>query len=130
MGSLEFCRGLIANRSKDSAIIEPVHPFERGELDVFDAPPGAASADDLGLVEAIDRLSERVVIGVTNTADRAFDARLDESVGIADRQVLTTSIAVMDEAFALWSRVYRLLKSIERQVSAQRTGHSPANDAA
>ena len=37
-------------------MVEPVDPFEGGELDGLERAPGPAPADDLGLVEAVDRL--------------------------------------------------------------------------
>ena len=42
--------------------IVPVHPAERGEFDVVDAAPGppGGAADQLGLVEAVDRLGQGV----------------------------------------------------------------------
>ena len=57
---------------------------------------------DLGLVEAVDRLGQGVVIAVAHTADRRLDAGLGEALGVLDRQVLAAAIAVMDEA-AAWS---------------------------
>jgi hypothetical protein len=43
--------------------VVPVHPAERRELDFFDGLPRAGAgraADQLGLVVAVDRLSQRV----------------------------------------------------------------------
>jgi len=39
-----------SDRSEDATVVEPLHPFEGGELDLFYAPPGAAVIDPLGLV--------------------------------------------------------------------------------
>jgi hypothetical protein len=41
-------------------VVEPIHPFEGGELDRLDATPGAAPADHLGLEQADDRLGESI----------------------------------------------------------------------
>lgn len=39
-----------------TAIVEPVDPFEGGELDGFEAAPRSASMDDLGLEQPVDPL--------------------------------------------------------------------------
>ena len=48
------------------------------EFDYFDGPPGLATLDQLGVVEAVDRLGECVVQVVSNRADRGCDAGLCE----------------------------------------------------
>jgi hypothetical protein len=40
---LEFRRWHIADRFENAAMVEPVHPFQRGELDGFNVPPRSAS---------------------------------------------------------------------------------------
>src|ERR687886_1592472 len=42
----------------------------------------------LGLVQAVDRLRERIVVAVTHAADRGFNAGLGEPLGVADRHIL------------------------------------------
>jgi len=37
-------------------MVEPVDPFEGGVLHRFEGSPGSTAMDDLGLVEAVDRL--------------------------------------------------------------------------
>jgi hypothetical protein len=69
-------------------VIEPVDPLQGGVLDLVDAPPGAAPADQLGLVQADDRLGQGVVVAVAAGADRGDRAGLGEAFGVADRQVL------------------------------------------
>ena len=78
----------ISDRLQQSSMIEPVDPFEGGELDGFETAPGPASMDDLGLVEAVDRLCERVVVAVANAADGRDEARLDQAIRVLDRYVL------------------------------------------
>jgi hypothetical protein len=39
-------------------------------LDAFEMAPRAAATDDLGLEQADDALDERVVVAVSDTADR------------------------------------------------------------
>ena len=69
-------------------MVEPVHPVEGGELDGFQRAPRSAPPDDLGLVEAVDRLGQGVVVAVADAADRGLDAGIGEALGVADRDVL------------------------------------------
>ena len=69
-------------------MVEPVNPLERRELDSVDASPRAALPNDLGLVEPNDRLSQGVVVGVADTADRWLDPDLGETLRVTDRKVL------------------------------------------
>jgi hypothetical protein len=58
----------VADGLEQPAVVEPVDPFQRGELDGLERPPWPAPVDDLGLVETIDGLGERVVIAVADAA--------------------------------------------------------------
>ena len=49
----------------EPAAVEPVDPFQGGELEVVESSPGAAVADELGLVEPDDRLGQRVVVALS-----------------------------------------------------------------
>src|SRR3954470_7043978 len=80
--------------------VEPVDPFEGGELDRFEAAPGAAPMDHLGFVEAVDGFGEGIVVAVTDAADRRLAPCLGKPLGILDRDVLHTAITVVDEAAA------------------------------
>src|SRR3954466_3377494 len=44
----------IPDRLEKATFVEPVDPFEGGELDRFEAAPGARPMDHLGFVEAVD----------------------------------------------------------------------------
>jgi hypothetical protein len=50
----------VADRLGQAAVVEPVDPRQRGELDRLHAAPGPAPPDDLGLEQAVDRLSQCV----------------------------------------------------------------------
>ena len=52
----------------------------------------------LALVEAVDDLGDRVVVGVTARADGGDGAFGGEPFGVADRQVLHAPLGVVDEA--------------------------------
>lgn len=45
---------------EQAAVVEPVHPFERGELDGLEVAPRAGASDHLGLEETVDGLGEGV----------------------------------------------------------------------
>ena len=69
-------------------MVEPVDPFERGVFDCLERPPRPTPMNDLGLVKAIDRLGQGVVIAVADAADRRFDASFGKPFGVFDRDVL------------------------------------------
>ena len=49
----------------EPAVVVPVDPPGGGDLDGVHIPPGALAADDLGLVQPVDALGERVVVALT-----------------------------------------------------------------
>src|SRR5271168_2639960 len=87
--------------SSSQAIIEPVHPFQRRELDSLEGPPWPAAVDDLGLVETVDGLGESIVIAVPDAAYRRFDASFRQALGVFDRDILAAPVAVMHEPAAM-----------------------------
>jgi len=94
---LGFGRRNVADGLQEPPVVEPVHPFEGSELHRLERAPRPAPMDDLGLIEAIDRLGEGIVVAVADTADRRLDAGLGEALGIFDRDVLHAPIRVVDE---------------------------------
>jgi len=76
---LELGRGDVPDRLEQSSMVEPVDPFERRELDLFNVPPRTVPPDDLGLVEADDGLRQGIVIGAGNTSHGRLDARLGQA---------------------------------------------------
>src|SRR5512133_699923 len=108
---------------EETTVVEPVDPFEGGELHGLHASPGAAPMDDLGLEQAVDGFGERIVIAVADAADRGLDAGTRKPFGIADRDILHAAIAVVDEtAFAHGTPVVkRLLERIQDEVRPCRT---------
>jgi hypothetical protein len=82
-----------ADRLEQAARVVPVDPFERGEVDGFEAAPWPATADDLGLAEAVDRLGERIVVAVADgEAGRAARAATEGSIPASARR----SVYLMD----------------------------------
>src|SRR3954469_15147016 len=82
--ALRLRPGHVADGLEQPAVVEPVHPLKRGELDRLKGPPRPASVDHLGLVEAVDRLGECGVKTVADAADRGLDARRSQALGIAN----------------------------------------------
>jgi hypothetical protein len=55
-----FCWRDVADRAVQPALIPPLHPRQGRQLDLLGGPPRAAWADQLGLVQAVDRLGQGV----------------------------------------------------------------------
>src|SRR3954452_13803018 len=126
-----FGRGHVADGLEQPAVVEPVHPLKRGELDCLKGPPRPASVDHLGLVEAVDRLRERIVKTVADAADRGLDARRSQALGVANRDILHPPIAMVHEPATLDRppRVQGLLERVEHEAGVRRPAHPPADDA-
>src|SRR3954454_1151422 len=101
---LSFGRGYVADGLQEPPVVEPVHPFQRRELDGFEGPPRATSMDDLSFVETIDRLGESIVVTVADAADRRLNAGFRQALGVLNRDVLAASIAVVHEPAAMDGR--------------------------
>ena len=110
--------------------VEPVDPFERGELDSFERAPGPSPVDYLGLIESVDRFGERIVIAVADTADGGHEPGLGEPFGIFDRDILHAAIGVMDEAAAGdgFAIMNSLFQSIQNETGMRCPAHPPTDD--
>jgi hypothetical protein len=60
VGRLELGRRHVGAGAVETLLVPPGHPGGGGELDLVGRPPGALGPDELGLVEAVDRLGEGV----------------------------------------------------------------------
>ena len=56
VGGLELGWWEMADGLQEPAVVEPVDPLQGGVLDLVQAPPGAALADQLSLVQPDDGL--------------------------------------------------------------------------
>ena len=87
--------------------------------------------DDFGLVETVYGLSQGVVIRVADAPDRSTSFYLFKTLGIFNRQILDTPVAVMGEAVAVRvSGGQRLIQRVENRFGIGRGRHLSANDAA
>ena len=59
-------------------------PFKGGELDSLEVSPWSAPVDHLGLVETVDGFGERIVVGISDTADRRLYACFSQALGVFD----------------------------------------------
>ena len=57
---------------KQSAVVEPIDPFEGFPLDPVDGASWCSPADDLGFVKPVDGLGQGSVIGITDASNRGF----------------------------------------------------------
>lgn len=61
-----FClgRGNVADGAEKPAIVKPVYPVERRHFNALQAAPRSEAMDHLCLVQAVDRFSKCVIVGV------------------------------------------------------------------
>lgn len=113
-------------------MIEPGHPFQCCQLDRLARLPGHPPMDQFGLVETVDGLGERVVVAVALATHGGLNAGFGQALGVADRHVLRTAVAVVDQGIFALRRtgVERLLERIEHEVGTHRTADPPADDSA
>ena len=112
---LSFGRRNIADRLKQSIMIEPRDPLERCQFDGFLGLPWAATGNDFRLAQTVDGFGERVVIAVALAADRGLDPRLSEALRVANRDALGVTVAMMDPRVAI-----RLAKGEKRGQAVRR----------
>ena len=63
----DFGRGAVTEFGVQALGVPPAHPFQGREFDLLGRAPGATAADQLGLVEPVNSLSESIVVAVTNS---------------------------------------------------------------
>ena len=80
---LQFHRRHIADRFQQPAMIEPVDPFQGCVLDGLQMAPRLAMMNDLRLEQPNDGFGQRVVVGITDAADRRLASSLGQALGIA-----------------------------------------------
>ena len=85
---LGFCRRNISDGRQEPPVVEPVHPFESGELNGLEASPWPASVDHLGLVKTVDGFGEGIVIGISDAADRGLYACFSQALSVLNGSAL------------------------------------------
>ncbi len=54
--------------------------------------------DDFCFVEAVYRFGQGIIVRVTDAANRGFDPRQSQPLGISNGQILSAAIGVVNEA--------------------------------
>src|SRR6266511_1973078 len=121
----------VADGLQQPAIVEPVYPFQRRELDCLERPPWPAPVDDLGFVKAVDGFGEGIVVTVADAAHRRLDTRFRQALGVFDRDVLAAPVAVMHEPAAMHRPpvMESLLQRVEHEAGVRCPRDTPADDA-
>jgi len=88
VGGLELGRWDMADRLQEPAVVEPVDPLQGGVLDLVEALPGAAPADQLSRVQPDDRLGQGVIEPVPAAAYGGDRPRLGQPLGVANGDIL------------------------------------------
>src|SRR5208283_4113643 len=94
VGVLQFCWRNVSAVLVEPSVIEPIDPFGGGILDLLDGPPRAPVFDQLGLVQTVDRLGERIIERIPNAANRSRDASLGQVLREPHRSILTAGVGV------------------------------------
>ena len=61
MDVFKLCWRDVAELAEQATVVEPVDPFEGGEFEVVEAPPGPLVANQFGLVETANIVSARAL---------------------------------------------------------------------
>ena len=85
----------VSDGRQQSVMMEPGHPFQRGEFQGLHGLPGLSAIDQFGFVEPTDGLGQRVVVAVALAADRRLDAGLGQPLAVADADVLRPADALL-----------------------------------
>ena len=70
---LLFCWWDVSDGFEKPSVVEPVHVFEGGVLEVVEVLPGSAFVDEFCLVQADDGFGEGVIVRIAHGSDRWFD---------------------------------------------------------
>jgi len=82
--------------------------------------------NDLGFVEAVDRLCESIVIAVADAADGRLDPSFGPALSVADADLLRSAIRVMHETTPAGgpTLVQRLLQRIQHEAGVGGPAHA------
>jgi hypothetical protein len=90
----------VADRFEQLAVVELISPLKGGILDRLERLPRAAPMDDLGLEQHDDRLSQSIIVRVSDAADGGLDACLGEALGAKNAHELRSAFGMADKAAA------------------------------
>lgn len=98
---LRFSGRDIADGLEKPSVVEPVDPFEGGELNRLERAPRAAPVNDFSLVKAVDGFCQSVVLAVADASNRRLNPDLCQPLGVFDRDVLDAAVRVVDKSATL-----------------------------
>src|SRR5690606_26251334 len=85
--------------------------------------------DDLRLVETIDGFRQGVVVTVSFAAHRRFYAGFGETFCVANGDILSASVTVVNQATTLWfTLMQRLLQCIQHELGVHAGADLPAHN--
>jgi hypothetical protein len=87
--------------------------------------------EDLRFEPPVNRLGQRIVVAVADTANRRFDPRRGQALRLADGQGLAAPVAVMNQSHCLgWTAFMdRLFQGIQDETRVRRGADAPADNA-
>ena len=104
-------------------VTEPVGPLQRGKFNSFRESPLTTPVVHLSLVKAVDRLGQGNNIAVTDAADRRLDPGVCRAFCIPDRDILATTITMVDKSSMMGGLTFEdgLLQCIQEKAGARWT---------
>ena len=66
----------------EMSLVEPVDPLQGGVLNVLEPAPGTVFANQLGLVETVERFGQGVVVAVSQGPNRGLRPSLGQALGV------------------------------------------------
>src|SRR6266436_6438553 len=92
-----FFRRQISAGGVQSFRVVPGNPVHSSERDIPDTMPWLFPLDNLLLIQAVQRLRRRVIVGISLSPDRTDCADLAEPLGVADRGILHPAVGMVDK---------------------------------
>lgn len=85
--------------------------------------------NDFSFEQAVDRLGQGMVIGISNTADRWCDFGFGQPLCVFYRQILRPAIRMVNELVLRWSALMNgLFQGIQYKTGSGRAAHAPTDD--
>src|ERR1700730_12217803 len=94
---LKLSRRYVSNGAVEALLVVPMDPAGGRQLELLERPPRTLLANELSLVETVDRLRQSVVVGVAARTDRTHRAGVGEPLGVADGDVLDPAVGVVNQ---------------------------------
>ena len=106
---------------------QPVKPPGHAQFHGF---PGAATMDQFRFVQAVDGLSQGVIVAVPLAAHRWVDAGLAQPLSVANRHILRASVGVVNQVLRVvkLTGVECLLQRIQNEIRGHAATDAPAHD--